>query len=266
MRVGDWVLDGVITEDADDNLIAPAGDEFDALLPARLPGVRLERPKPDKNWEVFVRGTRQGQGGDVQWVIGEFNHNALSLDAIESPMGTDTWVTLGMRRQSLAGVSITRVRGNWLLFAESAVHLDRAVMPDRLSAALVTSGWPEADHALAALGAEFNGWRNLVVTVEYDWQRLLQSAPPGFARQLQTGIGVRTNYTALNDRLRILGVWNRLSNQQGEVLRLSVDYEWQDSLDIGIMWMGYDAGPDTRFYQFRQNDGLQLQMRYNFQY
>ena len=76
---------------------------------------------------------------------------------------------------------------------------------------------------------------------------------------------MRAYWTALNERLQVLGVWNNLSDNEGEVARLSMEYNYSDNLDFGLLWVAYDSNNDSIFYEYRNNDVLQLQLRNNFQ-
>jgi hypothetical protein len=69
----------------------------------------------------------------------------------------------------------------------------------------------------------------------------------------------------LNERLQVLAVWNEFSGDEGSVSRVSVDYNWSDKLDLGLLWVDYSSERESLFYYYRNNDVLQLQLRYNFQ-
>jgi len=40
---------------------------------------------------------------------------------------------------------------------------------------------------------------------------------------------------------------------------------WSDQLDFGMLWVAYESENDSAFFEYRNNDMFQLQLRYNFQ-
>ena len=46
---------------------------------------------------------------------------------------------------------------------------------------------------------------------------------------------------------------------------VSVGYNWSDSVEMGLLWVDYGSDRDSIFYNFRNNDILKIDLRYNFQ-
>jgi len=86
-----------------------------------------------------------------------------------------------------------------------------------------------------------------------------------YAEKNQTSFGARLYWTALNEKLTVVAVRNELANQAGQVSRVSVDYNWSDSVEMGLLWVDYGSDRDSIFYNFRNNDILKIDLRYNFQ-
>lgn len=262
---GDWVFDGVLTVQAGRNDISPIGDEFDQFIGQREAGFTLLREDPEQDGEFFLRASTHYQRGDIQFVLGEFNDNALSVDQIVAPDSIAPQLIYSQNRMRAAGVAANWVEGSWLLFGEVGLHLDKAVRPDSDAFLDQLNGWDQKDQLLSVLGAEYNGFRNLVLTFEVDSIHTRGHDALMQAEEDQLSFGTRFYWTALNERLQLLGVWNELADNAGRVSRLSVDYNWSDNLDLGILWVDYSMANDSIFYEFRNNDVLQLQLRYSFQ-
>ncbi|MFM1897110.1 MAG: hypothetical protein RLZZ385_2184 [Pseudomonadota bacterium] len=262
---GAWVVDGVLTYDAGFDDMAPAGDEFDQLLPLRGTATVIDRREPGNPWEGFLRASRHYASGDVQFVAGDFNHNSLSLNRIDVSEPLLPVVELAQQRVQMAGMSVNRVDGAWLLFAETGMHFNRPVTPDQIRNVIRLEGWQDANQWLAALGAEYAGFANLTLSAELDSVQILNFTDSAFADNDQLSLGLRFRWTGWNERVTLMGVWNRLTKGQGQVSRLSLEYDWTDNLDLGLMWVDYSADPDSLLYNFRHNDVVQLQLRYSFQ-
>jgi hypothetical protein len=262
---GEWTFDGVITYRANKNYTAPIGDEFDQFVALRQAGIQVERDSPETEQEYFFRASTHLSQGDLQFVAGEFNNNALSLEEITAASSINPRFQYGQNRMRAFGVAANWAEGSWLYFGELGVHLDRAVIPNRDSMFRQVNGWDEKDQLLSVLGVEYNGFRNLLLTFELDSIRTKNHDEFMYADKNQTSFGARAYWTALNEKLTVVAVRNELANRAGQVSRISVDYNWSDSIEIGMLWVSYGSDRDSIFYNFRNNDILQVHLRYNFQ-
>ena len=86
-----------------------------------------------------------------------------------------------------------------------------------------------------------------------------------YADKHQHSLGARLYWTALNEKLTLVAVRNELANEAGQVSRVSVDYKWSDNIELGMLWVDYGSDRDSIFYNFRNNDIVQIHLRYNFQ-
>ncbi|MFK7864563.1 MAG: DUF1302 family protein [Pseudohongiellaceae bacterium] len=264
-RIGDWLLDAVVTYDADRNQNAPERDEFDLFAPLRNRGFSLNRQDTKNMTEGFVRLSTQLNSGDLQFVAGEFNDNNLSVDNILFSGAAEPVVNFNQNRSRTIGAAANWVEGAWLFYGEVAALYDFAVRPNPTSFLQKVDGWDQKNQTLAVAGIEYNGFRNLFLSLELDSIHTWDHDRSMQAPVDQISLGARFLWTAINERLRVVGVWNKLANNWGRVSRLSVDYNWSDNLDLGFLWVDYNASRDSIFYEFRNNDVVQLQMRYSFQ-
>jgi len=261
----DWTFDAVLTHRANKNYTAPIGDEFDQFIALRQAGFNVERRSPSDQQEVFFRASTHLSRGDLQFVAGEFNNNALSLEEITADSSLNPRLQYGQNRMRAIGVAANWVEGSWLYFGEVGLHLDKAVIPEPNSFFRQVGGWDEKDQVLSVFGVEYNGFRNLLLTFELDNIRTRNHDEFMYADENQTSFGARIYWTALNEKLTVVAVRNELANEAGQVSRVSVDYSLSDSIEMGMLWVDYGSDRDSIFYNFRNNDILQVHLRYNFQ-
>ena len=260
-----WVFDSVVTYRAGSNDIAPDGDEFDQFITIRDSGLTLLRKDTKQDTEYFFRASTHFARGDFQLVLGEFNDNALTVDQISAVKSVSPRVTYRQNRMRALGIAANWVGGSWLYFGELGMHLDQAVRPNSDAFFRQLNGWDQKDQLLSVLGIEYSGFRNLLLTFEIDSIHTRDHDAFMQADEDQISFGSRLYWTALNERIQVLAVWKELADNAGRVSRISVDYNWSDSLDLGLMWVDYHSDDNSMFYEFRNNDVFQLQFRYNFQ-
>lgn len=264
-NLGDWRLDSVLTYRAGRNDTAPAQDEFDQFLRLRNSGLTLTRDQPDNQVEGFLRASTHFARGDLQFVVGEFNENSLSVTRIDPGPSISPEIVYSQNRMRALAVAGNWVNGAWLLFGELGIHKDKAVRPATNAFFGQTFGWAQKDQVLTALGLEYNGLRNLLLTVELDNTHTRDHDEFMADSKDFSSIGTRVYWTALNERLEVLAVWNKLIDADTQLGRLSVNYNWSDRLAFGLLWMNYGSKRGSQFYDYRNNDLLQLQLQYNFQ-
>lgn len=223
------------------------------------------REQPNREHEVFVRASSHWGSGDLQFVAGEFNDNNLSVVHIDANQSLTPTVHLAQNRMRAAGIAGNWVNGSWLLFGEVGLHKDKAVRPTGDAFFRNAQGWEQKDQLLAALGLEYNGFRNLVLTFELDNTHTSDHDEFMLDAKDNTSVGTRVYWTALNERVELLAVWNELVDADTQIGRLSVNYNWSDRLTFGLLWMNYSSQSSSLYYDYRNNDVVQLQLQYNFQ-
>lgn len=201
----------------------------------------------------------------MQFVVGEFNDNSLSVSRIDAIESDSPELHFSQNRMRALGVAGNWVNGSWLLFGELGVHRDKAVRPVTNAFFRQTQGWEQKDQVLTALGLEYNGFRNLVLTLEMDNTHTSDHDEFMADSRDNSSFGARAYWTALNERLELLAVWIELLDADTHIGRLSVNYNWSDRLNFGLLWIDYGSKRSSQFYDFRNNDVMQVQLQYNFQ-
>ena len=119
------------------------------------------------------------------------------------------------------------------------------------------NGWNEKDQLLGVLGVEYNGFYNTIISLEADSIQTRDYSDNLLVDKNQHSFGTRVYWTGWNDRLEFLSVFNKLADNQGYVTRVSMEYDWTDSLNFGLLWVDYSAEENSNYYNYRNNDMLQ---------
>jgi len=265
LSYGDWVFDWAVTYRAGRNWLSPAGDEFDQFIALRHSSGLLDRKTPENQLEYFFRASTRYGSGDIQLVAGEFNNNALSLGQIDRPRSITPIFEFGQQRVQAVGIAANYVTGPWLVFGELGIHANNPVLPELREALAMINGWPERDQVLGVLGTEYNGLRNTTISFELDSVSTRNHDASLLYDRDEISFGTRLHWTGQNERLQVIAVWNRLIDRQGYVSRVSANYDWSDTLDLGLLWVDYHAERNSLYYPYRNNDTVQLSIRFNFQ-
>jgi hypothetical protein len=265
VSLNDWVFDGVVTYRAGYNDMAPAGDEFDQFIAYRQSGGIVDRKSPDNPFEYFFRASTHFDNGDLQLVAGEFNNNQLSLNGISRSQSLIPIFQLSQERIQALGIAANRANGSWLLFGEMGMHFNNPVTPSVDETFLLLNGWNEKDQLLGVLGVEYNGFYNTVISLEADSIQTRDYSDSLLVDKNQHSFGTRIYWTGWNDRLELLSVFNKLADSQGYVTRVSMEYDWTDSLNFGLLWVDYSAEETSNYYNYRNNDMVQFNLRFSFQ-
>ncbi len=265
--LGEWTLDGVVAFDAGTHDVARAGDEFDQLIRFRQPGIVLSEIAAEEDAEYFFRASSHYSNGDFSVVLADVNQNEFSLRDIALLPDSSALVSLQQDRMQAIAAYTSWATGSWLLFGETGWHLDKALfVADPFTHHAQNGSTPiEKTQWLSAAGIEYNGFRNLTLTFEADFVRTLDHDARLSVDEEEFGFSGRILWNTLNNRLQLLSVFSRLPGNEGDAFRLSLDYDWSDNLELGLLWVAYDAKPDTRLFDYRHNDIFQLQFTYSFQ-
>lgn len=264
--LGRWVFDGVVTYRAGYNDLSPSGDEFDPFIALRQPGYLIDRNDPDDQAEYFLRASTSYASGDVQIVAADFNDNRLTLDGISGASSVTPLLHVSQQRMQALGLAANRVSGSWLWFGELGLHQNVPVMPARNDIYASEAGWQERDQLLGVLGLEYHGFTNTLLSLELDTIQTRGSMTGLGVDRSQVSYGARVYWTGMNERLEVLSVVNALSENQGYLTRFTLDYNWSDNWKFGLLWMDYSAEQDSVYRPYRNNDLLQLNARFSFQY
>lgn len=265
-NLGDWVFDSVVAHRAGRNQLAPAGDEFDQLIALRSQDLNFNRDRPEDEAEYFFRASTHYQRGDLQIIAAELNENNLTVERITGLSSGNPIVNFSQNRMQAIGIAANVVSGPWLLFGEVGLHRDKAVRPDNDLLFRQVDGWDLKDQLMSVVGIEYNGISNTLLSLEIDNVHTNDHDQFMQAEKDQLSAGARLYWTGLNQRMTVIGVLYHLADNAGSLGRLSIEYNWSDNLALGFMWVDYHGQRGSVLRDFRNNDVVQLELRFSFQH
>lgn len=259
-----------------------AFDEFDPLIRLRdsttgAPEVHLHR-RYRPGWAIRWRHTTPGL--DSQVIAAEVNafepsfvgfpiNHPLSLNlpphdllpdqvpVLDLPLAPPR-VELVQDRHRILGFAIQSARGNWLVRSEQAWH--KGVHLPSLDPLMA---WPATDQWRAMYGLEYSGISDVTMTTEISTNYLLDNHQPLQDERWQTGYALRLRYTLFNERLTLGGLGLGIIGQQGEVFRLTADWQFSDDIIATLALVEYRASrTDQALFPYRHNDALILNLRW----
>ncbi len=256
-------LDMVLLGHTAPDRLPAAGEEFDPYIQLhnlpQAPELHLER-RNSPGWAL--RWRQRWPGVDAQLMLA----NVHSHDRAPERMlpGDDAnpppeHIHLTPWRQQVLGGALQTVRGSWLFRSEQALFRGVRLEPND-----PLGPWPERDQWRGMLGAEYAGFRNLTLTSEISGQYTRGDSDELADSTWQPGGMLRARYTLFNERLTLSGLAIRLAGDNGRVLRLNADWDYSDSLTLGLALVEYSGPkPDQLLHPYRHNDTLLLSLRWN---
>lgn len=240
-----------------------AFEEFDPYIQFR--GANNQTPdihrEEGDNPGWALRWQSRGQGLDTQFLLADVYSFDVRPTEFRFSTGAEPYLeslTLEPWRQQIAGLGVQSVHGNWLLKTEQAWHRGVHLMPNNPAAP-----WIEKNQWRAMVSSEYSGVDRLRVSTEFSWNYTQDYRPELAEDEWQTGLGLRANYTLFNERLSLTGVGLRLNGNQGDVVRLSADWELTDEFSLALTLVEYSAkSGDQLLYPYRHNDSLLLALRW----
>jgi len=215
---------------------------------------------PGKDWELAFQYIVHANGGDYAFVLAETNKNTPELFNLQLDTQTDqiSNVEFFQRRQLFYGISANKVINSFLLRSEFGVITD-SELPSGSNVELVRN-----KEKRLMFGTEYSGWTDWLFSLEYDY---LDRSPRSYSLidERSSGFVLRTQYTAFNEKL-ITQLWYlKLADQGGEISRLTFTYKPIDNWEINAAYVIYENDkPNSTLYPFRNNDTINLALKYGF--
>ncbi|EAQ64240.1 hypothetical protein MED121_19224 [Marinomonas sp. MED121] len=243
--------------DADANEIAASGEAFDPYINYTNEGLTVSEKDPDQSLAFVGRLYKSFNGGDFAFTLADVNWDDVSGTAF---INTNELVFQSSRVKVL-GVSGSWVKGDYLFKYDLAQHWDKALLPDNVTSA----PWQEYDQTLAALILEYSGIDEWVLTFELDSNYTHSYSDSIASKEHTTGYFARAMWTTLNDQLTSQFSVLNLLGGEGQIYRISADYDIQDGMSIGSEYVVYRADSESDdLYAYRAQDVVKLRYSYHF--
>ncbi|MCP4751656.1 MAG: DUF1302 domain-containing protein, partial [Proteobacteria bacterium] len=295
-----WEVNLVAIGEIRPNKIPAEGSEFDMFQPLRtLPIIEIEDEETPKseahNTEVLFRLFKSFNGGDVSFVwadvYDDFPHldfNGLELEALppQSPVRFSPKLRLIPRHKRIKtlGFSGNKASGSWLFKAELARQMGKALARDDFLTQLedaqntlllgkrffssdteLIKTWSEKDLLHLMAGFEYSGMDDLSIGLEAFAEKIEDYQDYLMDRETGGSISLILTYTALNDTLNARLFWLRFSRGEGDVVRVNVDYDIVDALNVSGGFIVYEAtDEESTLHLYKNNDRVFAALKYSF--
>ncbi len=247
-------LSSVLTWDAGFNRYADEDEEFYPYIQLKTLGLQTVDVDPEQQWEAALRYTRFFNGGDVSLVLAQTNSN----EQYGRPHETAPLWLLEQVRVNTLGISANRVKDSWLFKTELGYNEGQAFNTDQ--------GYVESDEWRGMAGAEYSGLDDWYFSLEVT--AIYANAPPDSVASSNVrslGQTLQIQRTALNERLTNTLWLFQLLQDNGQVLRWNIDYDWSDHWAFsGAVVLYSSEDSSAQLYPFRYNDTFNLSVQYSF--
>ncbi len=273
------------------NKAPAAGSEFDPLAWLRNVFDINEEEVPGSeydNTEYLIRLFKSFNGGDVGLFWADVYQDSYHLDFESFDVSTNLLsVTPRYKRIQSIGFSGNLARGPWLFRTEIAMKTGVAVARNQedLSAQImqtvmssgitgttfynretrVITTWSEKQLLQCMLGFDYSGFENITFSVEGNLEVIKDHEDNLSSNENSGSLILHLKHTAMNDTLTTDLFWFHLTEDNGDLYRINLDYDLNDALTLSGGAVVYEASKeDAQVYPFRKNDRLFSALKYSF--
>ncbi len=288
---GSLELNAVAIHEIRANKIPSTGSEFDLLQDFRIPGIVIEDEEvPEstgENTEYLVRLFKTFNGGDVgiMWADVYDDNAYLEFHELDMDPTSDAQITLVPRhkRFTIFGFSANLVSGSWLFKTEVARRIGVAYARNDILTQIgaYTSGpatiydedseavktWREKNSHSGMLGVEYTGIQDLTISLEVVGERIeeYEEEENLISKEASAQTVLSVSYTALNDTFEAGLFWINFSDNNGDVIRVNLEYDIIDALAVSGGFINYHAtDEEATVYNYRNNDRVFVSLKYSF--
>ncbi|ETR70997.1 MAG: SH3 type 3 domain-containing protein [Candidatus Magnetoglobus multicellularis str. Araruama] len=252
---GPWTLSGVMIHENRKRQMPPFGSDY-YLADTPMPDELVPSNTIDNTMLAFAL-TGRFSGWDISFNAAKFNKDTPQLEIMDMGM-----LTLKQCQLKMVGATIALVYGNWLLKGELAGSDGHMFVnkPDTTFFRLD-----------AMSGFEYSGFKDTSLSFEIMNQHVCQHDikllnPPDRTRENTFQSAFRLTKNLFHEKLSVTGLLllSGTTSQHGSFERLSVEYDWNDAIDITFGFAIYQTGRSYIFKRLQDNDRIFLDIQYNF--
>ncbi|MDH5559565.1 MAG: hypothetical protein OEY59_01760 [Deltaproteobacteria bacterium] len=272
------------------NKVATKGSEFDPLAGLRSQADILDEEVPvsgNENTEYLFRYLQHFNGGDFSFVWADVFDDAFYLDFYRLDLsGTMPKVSLVPRHKRIKSVGVggNLVSGSFLFKGELAQIAGKNFMRNDQFAQIMAlklnpqnqqtvfnedsravSTVSEKTLAKLMLGVEYSGITDVTVSFEGLYDQILDYEDNLMDNESNLMFSMMVSLAAMNDLFHSRLFFVHFSDDNGNALRLNVDYNVMDALNVEGGIMLYIEGKEDGFvYPVKDSDRLIASIKYSF--
>jgi len=293
--ISGWESNFVAIHEVRSNKIPAAGSEFDLLGSLRAQGIIIEEEdKPEnssENTEYLFRVFKPFNGGDISLIWADVFDDSFYLDFWELSFLTNPPVVSLIpryKRIKVLGASGNLVSGSWLfkteLAGKSGVAIARNDIREQViqsNAAILAASqpipgvfdeksdiiqsWTEKNIQQLMVGAEYSGIEDFTISLEISGRQIEDYEENLLEKEVAAQMALGVTHTTLNDTLNTRLFVIRFADDNGVVVRLNVDYDIIDALNISAGVVAYEASKEEAVvYAYRLNDRVFTAVKFSF--
>ncbi len=270
-----WVFDVASIHEHPGSHLAGAGSNFDYYASLRSPGVIILDEKTPNNGlrssKIAARATKSFNGGDISFVAASTYDDQPYL-ALQDITASGVIFRPEYDRYKTYGISGNIVKGFKLFKFESAfqqdIKLTRNDIFNQINSGISATEvktTKESDRIAFLAGLEYTGITDLRINFEIelthilDYENFLTDKEEEYITYLQA------TYEMMNDMLELEMLWVHFYPEQGNILRLSTNYDLLEGLNIEAGIAFYQArDTSSAIYPYRDQDRVFLRVKYSF--
>ncbi|MBF0287373.1 MAG: hypothetical protein HQM14_06090 [SAR324 cluster bacterium] len=264
-----WEFNVVFIHEFRANKIGAKGSDYDPYISIRK-NFDIETEKfPEShlsNTEFLYRLFKSFNGGDISVTYADVFEDDAYLDFDKRSFR----LIPRYRRIQAHGVAGNYVVGSWLLKFEFARKNGLAFVRDDIAKQLQNKedhpeSWSEKNVTQGMIGFDYNGVTDLTTTFEIGGIRINDYEHNLSNDEIRASPSLILMYDAWNNTLHPKFFWVRLPNDNGDLFRFTVDYDYVDALQLSAGVIVYDASKkEDLLYSFRNNDQILASLKYSF--
>ena len=248
-------LTGVVTYKAGANRYANTRSIFYPYVALNGSGIDIQRQDPSNEWEVAIKYDKPFNGGDFSLLVAELNDNDFVFDGLDNNS-----LALSQARNTVVSALINRVVDAWLLKAEIGYYQNQAYN--------IGFEHDHTDQTRAMVGAVYSGWVNWRMSFEInalsDTREQDRANSTDDQQTEAVGYTLHLQQSALNERVDQHFWLIALPNENGQVYRWDLNYDWSDRWAFSANLVLYEGEENSLLYPYRGNDTLNFSAKYNF--
>jgi hypothetical protein len=192
----------------------------------------------------------------IAYALGFNTTGAFDLDLLAFPVTRHLPIQMENRRYHMAGASVSKAIGEWVLRGEFSYAFDRVISLDFDTWLHPTVNQPirRSDDISWLVGLDWFGLSNTLLSVQFHQAEIANYDETMLRRRVETTMTFFVHRSFLNDRLSVDLTYIRGMKEPDGLARGKVTYAWNDTLSL---WTGADVfhgGGNGYFGQYDGND------------
>lgn len=271
--VDNWQFDLVWVYEKRSSRLAPNNGDYDYFALFQEEGIAVNRRETSsaKSEEFFVNIKKNWKYGDTSFTAGQANED-LPYISSASLQNTNLTMHTDYGSNSFAGASGSLIWQRFVFKFEMNYILNRQINRSDINAQLQNGTTVDNlilsekhDTAAFMLGLDYTTGNEWHITAEFMNERTLAYNQMLSVRKNFRVLSVLANKKWMNDKLGLTLFATHLFNEDGDFLRVNIEYELSKGLHIEIGGINYEVlNKDSVYRPYKDNDRVYSTLKYSY--